>query len=461
VWLVIASLFFYGWWNPAYLPIITISIVLNFIVARAAARAAAGTGRGKMLLIAGISLNLIALAIFKYAGFFVQNINAASGLDLVVPLIGLPLGISFFTFQQISFLVDAYRGGTILRASFLEYATMVSFFPHLIAGPIVLYRELYPQFRDSSTYRFQWAKLSIGLTIFLIGLFKKVFIADALAPVAEEVFSTARFEAPSFMNAWFGLLSFTLQIYFDFSGYSDMAVGLAWALGIRLPVNFNSPYKSVDMIDFWRRWHISLSSFLRDYLYIPIGGNRMGYPRQVLNILVTMLLGGLWHGAGWNFLIWGALHGIYLVINHTWRRYLARVPSRLETDRVYRVACGALTLLSVMFAWIFFRAETLVSAANMIQGISGLGAAESAHLVSLSARALVVIPGAFFIALFCPNVLQVVIAPNSNNLQSLPPALPTRWAWQPSLMWAAGIITMTLVSVVYLSQPAEFIYYQF
>ena len=460
-WIIIASLFFYAWWNPAYLPIIVVSIVLNFAVARAIARIAE-PNRGKRLLIAGVAFNLMALAYFKYTGFVVQNINVAFGLDLAVPMIGLPLGISFFTFQQISFLVDAYRRVAILAtASFLEYATMVSFFPHLIAGPIVLYRELYPQFGDASTYRFHWRNLAIGLTIFMIGLFKKVGIADAIAPVAEEVFSVAKFGVPSFVNSWLGLFSFTLQIYFDFSGYSDMAIGLAWILGIRLPVNFNSPYRSANIVDFWRRWHISLSRFLRDYLYVPLGGNRLGYPRQLLNLFVVMVLGGLWHGAGWTFLIWGALHGFYLVINHTWRHYVTWAPSAAGAAQIYRTASVALTLLSVMFAWIFFRAETLLSATNMIHGLSGLSAAEPERLTTLSTRAMAVMAGAGLIATLCPNVLQIVISPNSSAPQGLPRAPPSRLIWKPSPMWAACVVAMALASVIYLSQPAEFIYYQF
>ena len=317
--LVIASLLYYGWWKPIYLPLILGSMTVNYGLGYLIQKLQRSGATGKATLVVGIVFNLGLLGYFKYANFFVDNLNALSGDDWKLAPILLPLAISFFTFQQIAYLVDVHQKKA-QEVDLLRYALFVTFFPQLIAGPIVHHSEMMPQFANKNIGRFQLANLITGGMIFAIGLFKKVVLADNIAPYATAVFNaSAEGNSVPFVDAWTGVLAYTFQIYFDFSGYSDMAIGLGRMVGICLPLNFNSPYKATGIIDFWRRWHMTLSRFLRDYLYIPLGGNRMGPSRRYVNMITVMLLGGLWHGAGWNFVIWGALHGVYLGVNHAWR----------------------------------------------------------------------------------------------------------------------------------------------
>src|SRR5471032_751740 len=311
-----ASLFFYGAWRPIYLLLLTASIAVNFSLGLRMEDPLRRRATGCF----GVALNLAVLCYFKYTNFIFDSLNAFTGAPLPFVNIVLPLGISFFTFQQIAYLVDVMRGAKVER-DIVSYTLFVSFFPHLIAGPLVHHAEMIPQFKRGRSGRSS-VLAARGLAIFTAGLFKKVVIADNLAQFVSPVF--AHLDAGGGVTtpwAWLATLAYSLQIYFDFSGYSDMAIGLALLFGIRLPVNFSSPYQAVSIIEFWRSWHITLSRFLRDSLYIPLGGNRLGEQRRYLNLLVTMLLGGLWHGAGWNFLIWGGLHGLYLCINHLWRAW--------------------------------------------------------------------------------------------------------------------------------------------
>lgn len=320
LWLFVASLFFYAWWNPAYVGLLLASIAFNYAVGRALVKEQS-SGRAKVkksVLIFGLVTDLGLLAYFKYANFFVSSTDALLGQGWQLDPIILPLGISFFTFTQIAFLVDAYRG-EIKEANFIHYGLFVTYFPHLIAGPVLHHKEMMPQFARATTYRLHWENFALGFTLFSIGLFKKVVLADGIAPFANALYSAASHGTVlTFLEAWAGALAYTFQLYFDFSGYTDMALGISCLFGVRLPVNFNSPYKAVNIIDFWRRWHMTLSRFLRDYLYFPLGGNRKGPVRRYMNLIATMLLGGLWHGAGWTFVLWGGLHGLYLVINHAW-----------------------------------------------------------------------------------------------------------------------------------------------
>jgi alginate O-acetyltransferase complex protein AlgI len=367
-WLVAASLFFYGWWNPAYLILIIISILFNFFVGQRLL-----LSPSKALLGLGVGANLASIAYFKYAGFLAADlIEPLTGVDLGIGTIILPLAISFFTFQQVAYLADAYRG-EIRDEGFINYALFVTFFPQLIAGPIVHHSETIPQFAKSATYRIDLDSLGLGLSIFAIGLFKKVVLADSIAVHASPVFDAAEGGYdPTLFEAWGGALSYTFQLYFDFAGYSDMAIGLGRMFNIRLPINFDSPYKAVDIIDFWRRWHITLSRFLRDYLYIPLGGSRLGLKRRYGNLMTTMVLGGLWHGAGWTFVIWGGLHGIYLVINHAWRALRRRLGHDLKHSTMAgRVAARSLTFLAVVVAWVFFRAESFEAAGRILTGMTG------------------------------------------------------------------------------------------
>jgi D-alanyl-lipoteichoic acid acyltransferase DltB (MBOAT superfamily) len=467
LWLLGASLFFYAWWNPHYIWLLLGSMILNFGIGRAVAYLLErSSALAKWMLGLGVATNLGFLCFYKYTSFIVQNINAGFGAHLELPTIVLPLAISFFTFQQISFLVDIYRGAAPRSlGNPIEYATLVAFFPHLIAGPIVFYRELSPQFADPATYRFRYENLAIGATIFFAGLFKKVVLADNLAQNADAVFQASSQIIPTLSDAWVGLLSYTLQIYFDFSGYSDMAIGLAWILGVKLPLNFNSPYKSLSIIEFWRRWHITLSRFLRDYLYVPLGGNAYGFPRQLINISITMLLAGIWHGAGWNFAIWGGLHGFYLVINHIWRRQIIGRFPRVERIAGYRVFCAVLTFTAVTFAWVFFRSTGWAPAANLIEGL--VGAADVGSPVGYSTKAVILIVAGAFIVFLCPNLYQLM-----NVYRSMRPlhdaderdvvaGVWSRLIWVPSLPWAFGFAVVAIVSIIYVSRTSEFIYFQF
>src|SRR3990167_464275 len=360
-WLTAASLFFYGWWNPLYIWLLAASILFNYACGIAIARTGARGKRAgqKRWLIFAVTANLAVLAYYKYANFFLASISHFSGAALSFGEIVLPLGISFFTFTQIAFLADTYYGKA-REYNFVHYSLFVTYFPHLIAGPVLHHAEMMPQFGLPATYRFSFENTAVGVTIFVIGLFKKVMIADEVGAYARPVFDAAAAGTElTLLEAWCGALAYTFQLYFDFSGYSDMAIGLSRLFGVVLPLNFHSPYKAVNIIDFWRRWHMTLSRFLRDYLYVPLGGNRRGKPRRSLNLMATMLLGGLWHGAGWTFVIWGGLHGLYLVVNHGWhtvRRKLGQDPDR-PLSRPAPLASVLLTFLAVAAAWVVFRAD--------------------------------------------------------------------------------------------------------
>ena len=369
-WLVAASLFFYGWWNPWFLLFLLASVSGNYGLGLALA-----ARPSKTLLVLGVVSNLGLIAYFKYAQFLLDLANQATGSGWSAGDIVLPLAISFFTFQQIAYLFDV-REGKAREPDFLSYCLFVTFFPQLIAGPIVHHSETIPQFRRERVFHLNASDLSVGLTIFVIGLYKKIVLADGIAVYSDAVFDSALTQAPDLFAAWQGALAYTFQIYFDFSGYSDMAIGLARLVGIRLPLNFDSPYKAHNIIEFWRRWHMTLSRFLRNYLYILLGGNRRGRPRRYANVMITMLLGGLWHGAAWNFVFWGGLHGLLLVLNHAWhalRRAWGPDPSRSTT--LGRWGGRVFTFFCVVVAWVFFRAENWQTATLMLEGMAGLNGA--------------------------------------------------------------------------------------
>ncbi|RXJ96544.1 membrane-bound O-acyltransferase family protein [Arcobacter sp. AHV-9/2010] len=364
--LVFASLFFYSWWNIAYLPLILVSMLFNYIVGNSLAKASFENKKGlnksfskKSILIFGIAANLSLLGYFKYADFFIANFNLVSSSNVELLHLLLPLAISFFTFQQIAYLVDSYRGET-KEYDFLNYALFVTFFPQLIAGPIVHHKEMMPQFASKWNMVKKYKNIALGLFIFSIGLFKKVVIADTFA-----VWATAGFDSATTLNlieAWATSLSYTFQLYFDFSGYTDMAIGIALMFNIKLPINFNSPYKALNIQDFWRRWHITLSRFLRDYVYIPLGGNKKGSFRTYSNLLATFVIGGLWHGAGWTFIFWGFLHGMALVIHRAWSNLGFKMWSWLS---------WFITFNFVNIAWIFFRAKEWEDAIKVLKGMFG------------------------------------------------------------------------------------------
>ena len=367
LYLVCGSLFFYGWWNIQLLPLLLFSIIINFSIGHYLLKY-----RKKSLLFFGIFFNLALIIIFKYLDFSIFTINLIFSSNFYPQNIVLPLAISFFTFQQIAYLSDVYIGRTS-DPSFLKYALFVTFFPQLIAGPIVHHSEMIPQFTKKKLFKITPDNLWLGAEIFSIGLFKKLIIADGIAPYSDEFFNAVTSGvAPSFFDAWGGSLAYTIQIYFDFSGYSDMAIGLAWVFGVKLPLNFASPYKANNIIEFWQRWHMTLSRFLKEYVYIPFGGNRRGIPRRYLNILITMLLGGLWHGAAWTFVAWGLLHAFYIIINHAWRYVVEKNGwQKLRFNIFYRIGCWLLTFWCIVIGWMFFRSDNFETGFQILRGSLG------------------------------------------------------------------------------------------
>ena len=438
VWLILASLFFYGWWDWRYLFLFGFSIGFNYLwslllIPRGATSPTKPTLSPRLLLAAGIAVNLALLGYFKYRIFIAASVGALLGSPWNLGPLVLPLAVSFFTFEQITYLVSAYNGepGT---CDFISYCMFITFFPHLIAGPIVRYTEIYPQFNRSTPLRLTADNLAGGLMIFSIGLFKKVILADTLRVIVNPLFAQER--TLVFSDAWGAALAFALQIYFDFSGYSDMAIGLARMFGVRFPENFDSPYKSRDFIQFWRKWHMTLSFFLRDYLYIPLGGNRRGEPRRYLNLFLTMLLGGLWHGASWTFVAWGGLHGIFLAINHAWSRFGRCLPDLLA---------WAATFFLVTVAWVFFRAATFRQAALILHGMAGLsGFSWDPQWYSIGWHELRQIGIGLFLVLFCPN-RQTLLARE----------------WKSDYAYAGAFAIMAGLSIMSMANPPPFIYFQF
>ena len=375
-WLIIASLFFYAWWNPPYVILLICLTLFDYQVGNWLQQEAVfqpvSRWQSQLLLYLGVSANLGILVYYKYANFFIDNINGLLSANIKLTEIVLPLGISFFTFQQIAYLVDSYHG-KVKPSGLLKYSLFIFFFPQLIAGPIVHYSEILPQFSRQSLSRFRGRDLAVGSTIFILGLAKKVILADGIATTANPIFNAADGGVSIyFTEAWMGAIAYALQLYFDFSGYSDMAIGISRMVGVRLPQNFNSPYQASSIIDFWRWWHMTLSKFLKDYLYIPLGGNRQGKIKRYRNLMLTMLLGGLWHGASWNYAIWGGLHGCFLTINHQWRGFCAdRQIGNFGSPWLKRILSIGITFGAVIFAWIFFRAQTWQGAGAMLAGMTG------------------------------------------------------------------------------------------
>jgi D-alanyl-lipoteichoic acid acyltransferase DltB (MBOAT superfamily) len=487
-WLTLGSLFFYAWWNPAYVFLLVVSIFFNYLVGYALARGDdVGSVRRKRLLAIGVTGDLAILAYYKYANFLVDSINMSIGTSYSLANIMLPLGISFFTFTQIAFLVDAARGKA-KEFDFIHYSLFVTYFPHLIAGPVLHHKEMMPQFSQATTYRFNTEFLAVGLTTFALGLFKKVVLADGVAPYAGPLFAAAAHgDVVGLFQAWGGALAYTLQLYFDFSGYSDMAVGLSYMIGVRLPLNFDSPYKATSITDFWRRWHMTLSRFLRDYLYISLGGNRKGLMRRYINLMTTMLLGGLWHGAGWTFVIWGGLHGLALVIHQAWRALRVRLGHdlKLQTNTTVfgRIAGTGLTFLVVVIGWVFFRATTFDSAIAILQSMFGMHGVSLPDVIAmrtgalapwLADRGVVFTPGGgrdfvmtyFWIATLLPVVF---LAPNTQQImQRFKPSLDSSdtvnrigMTWQANLRWACVMSVVLALGLLSLTRPSEFLYFQF
>lgn len=455
--LLIASLIFYSWQTPEYIILITGSIIANYWLGRLALRR-----RTRVLLAIGVALNLALLGWFKYIGLFSSTLSDLARADLTIDGVILPLAISFFTFQQIAYLVDCYEG-KVEQYGFLDYALFVAFFPQLIAGPIVHHKAVTPQFSGPRFARFYAEDIAAGVFLFSIGLAKKVLIADGLAPLADGVFDTAGAGyAVASADAWIGVLAYSFQIYFDFSGYSDMALGLALIFGVRLPMNFNSPYKACSIVDFWRRWHITLSTFLRDYLYFPLGGNRKGALLRYRNLFIVMLLGGLWHGAAWTFLVWGGLHGAYLCVNHVWDRTLGRKVV------LGSIAPTALTFAAVTVAWVFFRADSFPAAFAMLAALFGQSAGAAPALPQAALYSYPILAIAAAIAFAAPNALELL-----GKMQGSLPSAATGLAKTPvspvavplyrnvAMMAALGALAAAAAFILMTSGPYEFIYFQF
>ena len=435
--LVFASLFFYSWWNIAYLPLILGSMLFNYVIGNSLNENFKKVQiHKKTLLTIGIVANLGLLGYFKYTDFFIENFNLV--FDGSVPLLhlALPLAISFFTFQQIAYLVDSYRGETA-EYDFLNYALFVTFFPQLIAGPIVHHSEMMPQFASKWNLVKNYKNIALGLFIFSMGLFKKVVIADTFAIWATNGFE--KVEVLNFVEAWATSLSYTFQLYFDFSGYTDMAIGAALLFNIKLPINFNSPYKALDIQDFWRRWHITLSRFLRDYIYIPLGGNRKGSFRTYTNLLATFILGGIWHGAGWTFVFWGFLHGMALIIHRFWKQLGFTMPKLLA---------WFITFNFINIAWVFFRAKEWNDAIKVLEGMFFTMPDFGIKLMILASKEssmkLYIILGlALIVTLFMRNTMQ------------------WRTYFKPFKIYVSATLVLLLVSMYFMHRPTEFLYFNF
>ncbi len=466
-WLALSSLFFYGYWNPAYVGLLLLSVGCNYVFGMWIARQDWGLSKAsprlskKQLLIVAISANLLLLGYYKYANFFLGSVDALTGANWQMANIILPLGISFFTFTQIAFLVDTYQG-KVREFNFIHYLLFVTYFPHLIAGPVLHHKDMMPQFAQAATYRVDWNNVATGLLLFTLGLCKKVLWADTLAPFATAIFDGAQHGMatgilPTIYEAWAGALAYTLQIYFDFSGYTDMALGIALMFNIRLPINFNSPYKATSIIEFWRHWHITLSTFLRDYLYIPLGGNRHGKLRRYGNLFATMLLGGLWHGAGWTFVIWGALHGAYLALNHLWCELIAEKYLRWIPNWLGAITGGALTFIAVVAAWVVFRASDMALATTLLKAMFGINARPISFDAVTHGNLLMLtdMSGRDLLQLLIPGLLWVWLLPNSTRLRFI---VSNRVV---ALLQAAVVLVMLYVAIDQFGSYSPFLYFQF
>ncbi len=452
--LALASLVFYGWWSVKALCLLLILMAGNYFAVWSLLRPAGRLRKLRpWLLTIGVVGNLAVLGYFKYANFFLESWANLFGSQVGFVEVVLPLGLSFFTFQKIALLVDAYKR-RVKQFDPLGYVLFVSFFPQLIAGPIVHHSEVMPQFARLNSVR--TIEFGQGLTLFVIGLSKKVLIADTIAQFSNPIFDMAALGAlPSFADAWIATLAYALQLYFDFSGYSDMAIGLGLLFGIRLPLNFKSPYKASNIIDFWRRWHMTLSRFLRDYLYIPLGGNRRGQFRRYTNLIITMLLGGLWHGAAWTFVIWGALHGVYLAINHLWLELRLRTGFRGHSNPVTRLVARGVTFVAILVAWVFFRAANLETADRMLCAM--MFGSDTATTMDLSAavKLIVVLLG---IVWFAPNSAEFV----AYTFDKEPAAGVRSWLhWTKSPQWAVACGMLFALCLMSLTRVTEFLYFQF
>lgn len=456
-WLLVVSLFFYSWWNPRYLPLILCSILFNYtigVLLSDSDNLRKQIVSKKTVFMFGVTANILFFGYFKYMDFFVGNINSLLGVNLTLPAILLPLGISFFTITQIAFLVDAY-GGFVVERNLLNYSLFVTFFPHLLAGPILHHKDMMPQFNSVRNKVWNYRNLTCGLFLFIVGLFKKVIIADQLSPTVKAGFDLSK--SLNFFESWVTSFSYTFQLYFDFSGYTDMALGVGLMFNIILPRNFNSPYKAANIIDFWKRWHITLSTFITSYLYTPIlrSFENVTYRKSLLAIVVAMLLCGFWHGAGWTYIIWGGMQGVALVVNHLWRKRKLKLPCWLG---------WFITINFFNLSLVFFRAKNWGDVLKLLKGMLGLsgffpaGMTTSLHLRdvfnSRFIKALLAgIDGrneTLFMPLLC--LYLVLVHRNSNELME---------SIKPSWKILSFMIVILFYTLLNMGKVSDFLYFQF
>ena len=513
LWLGIASLVFYAAWNPIFVGLLLATIIFNYAIAKKidSLRIETKTEACKALLIGAICINLFVLGYFKYTNFFIGALSDITSTPITPLDILLPLGISFFTFTQIAFLVDVSRGFAS-EHNFTRYLLFVTYFPHLIAGPVLHHKQMMPQFANPENFRFNYENVCVGLSIFILGLAKKVFLADSFGEIANPVFNAGGTTTSlNFFEAWVGALSYTLQLYFDFSAYSDMAIGLSLIFNIRLPLNFNSPFKAKSVIDFWQRWHMSLTKYIGEYLYTPISLKlmRLGLGKHfllealytlVLPTLITFFIIGFWHGANYTFIVFGLLHGCYLIINHWWRAFKKKHRLPAQGTRISRLCSCGLTYLCVVIALVFFRADTLQSALEICSAMLGLhGISLPSTIASQFAIATSSLgfTGITFDGIFPNKLLQqsywyifsllllghVIVWGLPNIHQMMQPykiacedlgARPLvkrkpldgilRWlTWQGNFIWASalGALFFAVLLALASNKPSSFLYYQF
>jgi alginate O-acetyltransferase complex protein AlgI len=433
--LLAASVFFYGWWRPDFVALMMASTAFDYAIGAAIGRQS-DPRRRKVLLAASCVANLGLLAWFKYANFGIDTLNAVLERLGTEPLpwarIVLPVGISFYTFQSLSYTIDVYRREVEPARSLVDFACFVSLFPQLVAGPIVRYRDLADQLRER-THGFE--KFGAGALLFQIGLGKKILIADVLAPVADAAYAI---EDPRFAEAWLGTIAYGFQIYFDFSGYSDMAIGLGLLLGFRFPVNFDAPYRSRSVTEFWRRWHVTLSTWLRDYLYVPLGGNRKGPRRTYAFLMITMLLGGLWHGAAWTFVSWGAYQGAWLVVERLAGKkpLYARAPAAIQVALTFAVAMGG---------WVFFRAPTVSRAMEILGAMAAPFGAGAAGVARLDVDRLELF------VLLVSAVVTWCVRPSHELVRAV----------QPATALAAPCVFLAAIAHLFFQAYSPFLYFRF
>ena len=443
LWLIGCSLFFYGYFNPAYLPIIVLSVLINYALSQLMLRMEKKPPRVFLLLV-GLALNLGVLGYYKYYDFFAGSLNDAFGTSFTLLHLVLPLGISFFTFQQLSYVIDSYRR-TVPVYRFVDYALFVTFFPQLIAGPIVLHSEIVPQFADEKSRRFRLESFGPGLYAFAMGLGKKVLIADTFAQVADIGFAPgAALNTPI---AWMTALAYCLQLYFDFSGYCDMAVGLGLMFNIRIPQNFNSPYQSLDIREFWQRWHMTLSRFFTTYVYFPLGGSRKGIVRTCVNLMVVFLVSGLWHGAGWLFIFWGFLHGAASVLYRLFRK---------RYDRLHPALRWLMTFLFITIAWVFFRAPSWEVAVNIVTHLFNMtfGAIDSSFFEAF-ALPMHLLPGYTHILALTWYAVAIAACLGARNVYE------KTLDFQPTVLRAVATVLVLVYSILSLSGVSVFLYFNF